>query len=150
RARCLKDKAHSDFDNCRRANQGDLADCRDRESLYQLKYNYDLSQEAFDAMYLEQAGLCVLWKKSCEKYTKLSVDHCHILGVRKLLCMKCIWFLKSFVYDPILIYKAIAYISTNHKLPHVFRRIHETWDLPVSKTPTFIEQDGHRQKWCPQ
>jgi hypothetical protein len=29
-------------------------------------------------------------------------------------------------------------------------RIHETWDMPVSKTTTFIEQQGRRQKWCPQ
>src|SRR5215510_12927420 len=149
-ARCLKEKPLSDFNNCRGAKDGKQSYCRDCQASYNLKYNYGLSPEAFDTMYREQAGLCFLCHKTCEQYTKLSVDHCHILGVRKLLCMKCIGFLKSFVYDPILIYKAIAYVSTNHKLPHVFMRIHETWDIPVSKTTTFIEQHGRRQKWCPQ
>ena len=149
-ARCPHEKPLSEFNNRRDSRDGKQSYCRDCQSSYQLTYKYDLSQEAFDTMSREQEGLCFLCNKTCERYTKLSVDHCHILGVRKLLCMKCIWFLKSFVYDPILIYKAVAYVSTNHKLPHVFRRIHETWDLPVSKTTTFIEQHGRRQKWCPQ
>ena len=29
-------------------------------------------------------------------------------------------------------------------------RIHETWDLPMSKTTTYIEQNGLLQKWCPR
>ena len=64
--------------------------------------------------------------------------------------MKCIGFIKSFAYDPLLIYQAVAYVSTHHKLPHVHVRVSETWDLPVSKTTTFIDQHGRRQKWCPQ
>ena len=149
-ARCPKEKSLSDFNNRQSSKDGKQSYCRNCQSAYQLGYKYDLAQEAFDAMYREQAGLCFLCHKTCEQYTTLSVDHCAILGARKLLCMRCIGFLKSFVYDPILIDKAIEYVSTTHKLPHVHMRIHETWDIPVSKTTTYIEQHGRRQKWCPR
>src|SRR5205085_10203965 len=37
-----------------------------------------------------------------------------------------------------------------HQLPHVHRRVQETWDVPVNKTTTYSERNGIRQKWCPQ
>ena len=77
-ARCLKEKPFSDFNNCRGANDGKQSYCRDCQSSYQLKYNYDLSQEAFDAMYHEQGELCFLCHQTCEQYTKLSVDYCRL------------------------------------------------------------------------
>ena len=93
-ARCLTEKPFCDFNNRQSSMDGKQSYCRNCQSAYQLTYKYDLSQEAFDAMYHAQAGLCFLCNKTCEQYTKLSVDYCAILGVRKLLCMKCIWFLK--------------------------------------------------------
>ena len=149
-ARCLKEKPLSDFNTCHKSKDGKQSYCRDCQAAYQLTHKYDLSQEAFDKICLEQAWLCFLCNKTCEQYTKLSVDHCDILGVRKLLCMKCIGFIKSFSYNPVLIDKAIEYIRTNHKLPHVHLLIQETWDVPESNTTTYIEQHGRRQKWCPQ
>src|SRR5262247_785747 len=85
-ARCPHEKPLSEFNNRQNSKDGKQSYCRDCQSSYHLKYKYDLSQEAFDAMYHEQAGLCFLCHKTCEKYTKLSVDYCAILGVRKLLC----------------------------------------------------------------
>jgi hypothetical protein len=81
-ARCLHEKPFSEFNNCRASKDGKQSYCRDCQAAYKLTYNYDLSQEAFDAMYSEQKGLCFLCHKTCEQYTKLSVDHCDILGVR--------------------------------------------------------------------
>src|SRR5262249_48708502 len=73
-ARCPHEKPLSDFNNCRDNKDGKQSYCRDCQAAYQLKYNYDLSQEAFDVMYRAQGGLCFLCHKTCEQHTKLSVD----------------------------------------------------------------------------
>src|SRR5205085_10663185 len=92
--RCQKEKPLSDFNNRQSSKDGKQSYCRDCQSSYQLEYKYDLSQEAFDLLYNQQAGLCHLCSLPCTRHKTLNVDHCAILGVRKLLCMQCIGFLK--------------------------------------------------------
>src|SRR5437588_4006130 len=149
-ARCPHEKPLSAFNNRRGTKDGKQSYCRDCQSSYQLTYNYALSQEAFDAMYREQAGLCFLCHKTCEQHTKLSVDHCAILSVRKLLCMRCIGFLKSFSYDPIVIHKAIAYVTTELKLYYVRVAVEEPWEEAEIKTTMYITRNGLTHKWCPK
>src|SRR2546425_10281788 len=149
-ARGKEEKPFSDFNNRQSSKDGKQSYCRDCQASYQIRYKYDLSQEAFDEMYVAQAGLCYLCKKTCEKYATLSVDHCAILGVRKLLCMRCIGFLKSFSYDPIVIRKAIAYVTTKPKLYYVRVAIEEPWEEAEIKTTMYITRNGLHQKWCPK
>jgi hypothetical protein len=143
-------KPLSEFNNRRDSKDGKQSYCRDCQSSYQLTYKYDLSQEAFDAMFREQAGLCFLCHKTCEQYTKLSVDHCNILGVRKLLCMRCIGFQQSFAYNPVVIRRAVAYLRTPVKLYRVRVAVEELWEEADIKTTLYITRDGLTYKWCPK
>src|SRR5262245_36485407 len=143
-------KPLSEFNNCQDSKDGKQSYCRDCQSSYQLKYKYDISQEAFDAMYHAQAGLCFLCHKTCEQYTKLSVDYCAILGVRKLLCMRCIGFQQSFAYNPVVIRRAVDYLRIPVKLYRVRVAFEEPWEEADIKTTLYITRDGLTYKWCPK
>lgn len=80
-----------------------------------LKYQYNITIEDYNKMYIEQEGKCY----TCQKHQndlkfKLVVDHCHKTGkVRGLLCDTCnsgIGFLKEDI-DTIL--RVIQYLKKN-------------------------------------
>jgi hypothetical protein len=61
----------------------------------QLKQNYDLTPEEYDAMLAAQGGVCAICQKPERvkrqgKVMRMPVDHCHATGrVRALLCHSC-------------------------------------------------------------
>ena len=62
------------------------------------KRKYGITKEQYDAMVLQQGGLCAICRKpetSLDSRTSssvigLAIDHCHTTGrIRKLLCKRC-------------------------------------------------------------
>ena len=81
---------------------------RDRRG--QLKLNYGLSLEDYNAMLAQQNGVCAICERKSDR--TLCVDHCHATRmVRRLLCRKCNLGLGHFDDDPRLLRKAAAYLE---------------------------------------
>ncbi len=80
---------------------------RDREQRRLRKYG--LSDNAYDAMFVQQHGICPICK---EKFDALCVDHCHPTNkVRGLLCPKCNRGLGHYNDDPIRTRAATVYLE---------------------------------------
>ena len=65
---------------------------RDVERNSRLKMKYGITQAQYDAMFLEQRGLCAVCRQheTTARWSSLCVDHCHETGkVRGLLCNRC-------------------------------------------------------------
>lgn len=79
--------------------------CRERNGrAYHLKKHYDMTVEQYDAMVVQQGGLCA----GCKRQLKLVVDHDHATGaVRGLLCMDCNTTL-GYVHDQPEVLRALA------------------------------------------
>lgn len=57
---------------------------------YWLRYNYKITADVYDKMFLEQDGKCFLCGEAPLDGVNLAVDHNHETGeVRKLLCLSC-------------------------------------------------------------
>lgn len=84
-----------------------------------LRVNYNLSWDAYEAMYKEQKGLCGICSNevdfigSRETHMKqASVDHCHATGkIRGLLCKHCNLGIGHFFDDTEKLEKAIKYLK---------------------------------------
>jgi hypothetical protein len=90
------------------ANNKDRASATNRTKKLR---NYGLTQELFDAMLKEQAGLCWI----CQKLmSQPSVDHDHQTGaVRGLLCRTCNAALGQFRDNQGLLQRAIEYLNSS-------------------------------------
>lgn len=75
---------------------------------------YGIRIEDYDRMYENQQGKCVICRiQRGPEDPHLCVDHCHATGkVRGLLCLACNTALGSFKDNPLLMERAIAYLST--------------------------------------
>lgn len=59
---------------------------RERNRMYRLRREYNLSPEQFEALHKQQKGLCAV----CQTWEPLVVDHDHQTGhIRELLCNSC-------------------------------------------------------------
>lgn len=82
---------------------------RNREMCYRGKYGISLEQ--YEAMVMEQKGLCFLCGKPPKSGDRLHVDHCHKhKTVRRLLCKTCNFFLGVIERDPAWVTRAIEYL----------------------------------------
>ena len=88
-------------------------DYQKHRKAYQLKKNYGISQEEYDAQLVRQNYRCAICE--CEPTKKkLAVDHCHTTGkIRHLLCGPCNTGLGQFKDNPELLEKAAEYLR-NH------------------------------------
>ena len=66
----------------------------------------------FKQMYEHQGGKCALCEEQCLTERELAVDHCHKTGkIRGLICMRCNVALGAFEDNPLLLEKAIYYLT---------------------------------------
>lgn len=78
-----------------------------------LKKEYGLTVEDYEAMEIEQQGLCAICQRTCDSGRRLAVDHDHVTGlVRQLLCARCNGGIGQFRHDTELLTRAIAYLAT--------------------------------------
>lgn len=80
---------------------------------YKFKHVYGITEEQYDQMLIEQAGVCKLCGgPPIGRGLRLHVDHDHATGkVRGLLCSKCNTALGLLSDDSTLMAKAIAYVN---------------------------------------
>lgn len=82
----------------------------------QLK-KYKITQADYDAMLLEQDGLCAICQRPETETRKgtlkrLAIDHCHVTGrVRGLLCSSCNHAIGKLKDDPALVRRALEYLE---------------------------------------
>lgn len=87
-----------------------------------LAKNYGLTVAEYNAMLLDQGGVCAVCGKDepnehgrTGKKFRLSVDHCHETGsIRGLLCQRCNRAIGLLGDDPTLMRKAISYLLRHH------------------------------------
>lgn len=78
----------------------------------QLRRNYGIDLEQYNAMFQEQRGLCSICHRPPVASKKLVVDHCHATGhVRALLCSQCNVAIGMMSDDPERLYAAAAYLE---------------------------------------
>lgn len=83
-----------------------------KRRIYWLKHNYGITLEQYEAMVIEQNGVCKICKHVCERYGRLSVDHNHSTGeVRGLLCNNCNTSLGGFKDKSDVLRKAADYLD---------------------------------------
>lgn len=81
----------------------------------QLKRDYGITLERYEAMLAAQDGRCAICRVRFDSLTYkgvASVDHCHDTGrVRELLCRNCNNGLGQFLDDPNLLRAAVDYLE---------------------------------------
>jgi hypothetical protein len=76
----------------------------------QLKHDYGISLEQYEALLKRQGGACAICYK--ESTRPLCVDHCHVTRrMRGLLCRTCNLGIGHFNDDPRLLRAALAYLE---------------------------------------
>ena len=89
-----KHKGHRDghaaiCKSCKKAKYPPTVEQKQRAYERQIKRNYGITVDDYDAMYGEQNGLCLGCQRS-NKGSRFHIDHCHETGeVRGLLCGRC-------------------------------------------------------------
>ncbi len=80
-----------------------------------LKKNYGITSEVYNAMRMEQDCRCAICgKHEIENKTRLGVDHCHITKrIRGLLCHSCNLAIGMLKDDVNILTNAIAYLRGN-------------------------------------
>lgn len=82
-----------------------------------LRLNYNLSPEQYDAILTSQNGVCAICELSCSSGRRLAVDHCHSTGViRGLLCTNCNTGLGRYQDSSKLLRRAAQYLDTAARL----------------------------------
>lgn len=77
-----------------------------------LKRNFGITLETYNALLLAQDGVCAICKQSNPNKNRLAVDHNHKTGeVRGLLCGPCNMLLHRIENDPEWANKAFSYLS---------------------------------------
>ena len=86
----------------------------------QLRLNYGMELEAYDALYSKQNGLCAICgnaetsKQKNGTLNQLAVDHCHETGkIRGLLCSRCNPGIGYFQHEVKRLEAAIKYLKDN-------------------------------------
>jgi hypothetical protein len=79
---------------------------------------YPLTGDEYEALWLEQGGLCGLCERPNVAGRALAIDHDHTTGVvRGLLCNRCNMALGQLRDDPDLLERAAAYVRRGREAP---------------------------------
>jgi hypothetical protein len=103
------------LEKCRQWDREKTARWRARNPDYtwvrELKLNYGLTREAYEAMLASQRGVCAICGKTDRLGRRLAVDHAHDTGaIRALLCGDCNVAIGLLQEDPRVIESAAAYV----------------------------------------
>jgi hypothetical protein len=83
----------------------------ERTREYMLKHRYGITEADYQAMLIEQAGVCAICGEENRSSRRLHVDHDHETGrVRALLCEVCNTSLGA-VENPILLQRLLDYLT---------------------------------------
>ena len=85
---------------------------------YWYKSKYNISLDEYNSMFIKQGGRCKICDKHQDSLSKrLCVDHDHTTGkVRGLLCINCNSGIGKLGDDPVLVKKALDYLSNNYSI----------------------------------
>jgi hypothetical protein len=79
---------------------------------YDLRTNFGVSLDDYEAMHKAQAGLCAICLEPDASGLRLAVDHCHdARHVRGLLCGACNRGIGLLKHDPARMRRAIEYLT---------------------------------------
>lgn len=80
---------------------------------YKYKSNYGITIDDYNAMFEEQQGCCAICQKHQSEFKKsLHVDHNHKTGqIRGLLCHNCNLAIGRLQDNPVIISRALEYVS---------------------------------------
>lgn len=103
-----------------RDNHSRAIDSQRRRKIVQA---YGITWEQYEALLQSQGGVCAICRNGepiahgrTGKQFRLSVDHCHSTGrVRGLLCQKCNRALGLLGDDPVMLQRAIGYLTQSRK-----------------------------------
>ena len=85
---------------------------KERMRAWSLRVNFNITIEAYEAMYRAQNGVCKICQEPCLSGKRLAVDHSHTTGtIRGLLCSKCNLGVGSFRDNPELLVAASEYLK---------------------------------------
>jgi hypothetical protein len=80
---------------------------------YKLKNRYGISTDEYDALWIEQLGLCAICGDKLPGYQG-QVDHCHLTGrVRGILCGPCNRGIGCLQDNPEIVDRASSYLRTS-------------------------------------
>ena len=116
-ARCGSDKPVTDF--YQETNRGRVRIRRSCKSCtiaatraYNIRRNYDLTIDAYEAMVVGQGGVCAVCRRPEADNGHLAVDHDHRTNaIRGLLCKRCNTLLGMADDDIEVLAEAITYLS---------------------------------------
>lgn len=85
----------------------------DRQRDYKYRINYGISIQDYNKIFEEQNGCCAICLKHQMEFNKnLHVDHDHNTGkIRGLLCHNCNLAIGRLQDDPVIIARALEYVS---------------------------------------
>lgn len=85
---------------------------KDKYRAIDLKRNYGISVEQYDAMHTAQGGLCAVCGGVNANGKRLAVDHDHKTGaIRQLLCLSCNLVVGHSRENPAILRAAAAYVE---------------------------------------
>lgn len=119
-SKCHRSLPIDSFTKSGRMKCGYSGRCRECQRALVRKFKFGVTQDRYDAMLAEQAGVCAVCERvetdlsRSRRPKPLSVDHCHETGrVRGLLCSRCNIAIGLVGDDPNLLRKLIGYLSAH-------------------------------------
>jgi hypothetical protein len=100
--------------HCRRIKERAKKRTPQQERKRDLRRNYAMTVELYDALLKAQGGTCAICDEVCPSGKRLAVDHDHVTDdIRGLLCMECNTGLGKFRDSPIALRYAADYVDAH-------------------------------------
>lgn len=103
---------HKASEKCKQTDAEYYKKNKDRIQKYLVLRRYNLTEEKYNSMLLNQNNSCAICKKPFTHKSKINVDHCHkSTKVRGLLCYNCNLGLGKFLDSVLLLNSAARYLN---------------------------------------